>query len=362
MKKVLIIEYRQHNSVGGIETYVRNLIKVFKKEKWDITEIYLFKNRKKSDKVDEQLIEKSHLLKMALNGSKISFPEFIYMELSKLKIKKIDFSEYDLIINNVQTKFNFPKIYHNKIVQVQHWSDKYTKNFFKSLNKNLNVVLFDEINQKYIDLKKDTYTVALPYSEKIKKENENDAHIRKDLLYIGRLTRLQKNIPFLLKVSDHTIAPITVYGYGRLEKALIKKENIDYKGVLKSENLKNVLNKAKCFILVSNFEGFSFVLVESLSNGVPIIVRNTFPSAKFLVDNGKNGILVDKNTSAKEFAKIINNFYNKSPEEIEQYSKNCINFANKHLSYDTFQKKWTNIANTIVNKKSKFYQGKYILI
>ena len=91
-------------------------------------------------------------------------------------------------------------------------------------------------------------------------------------------------------------------------------------------------------ILYSKYEGFSFSLVEALSQGVPIIVKDTFLSASYLC-NKKTGLLLPKNTSVEEDIQLIKEFISMSDEQYHQYQINCINFYNKNLNMEIFTNK-----------------------
>ncbi len=51
---------------------------------------------------------------------------------------------------------------------------------------------------------------------------------------------------------------------------------------------KEIYAKAKAIILLSNFEGLPFVCLEALSCGCPIILLDSFTTAKFLVNSSHN--------------------------------------------------------------------------
>ncbi|MBO6072386.1 glycosyltransferase [bacterium] len=91
-------------------------------------------------------------------------------------------------------------------------------------------------------------------------------------------------------------------------------------------------------ILYSTHEGFSFSLVEALSQGIPIIVKNTYLSAPYLC-NEKTGLLLPKNTTIDDDIKSIKNFISMSDEKYYEYQINCLNFYNENLSMNIFNEK-----------------------
>ncbi|MBO6072382.1 glycosyltransferase [bacterium] len=92
-------------------------------------------------------------------------------------------------------------------------------------------------------------------------------------------------------------------------------------------------------ILMSNQEGFSFSLVQSLACGVPIVVRNTFINASYLTNNNQNGFLLNENLAVDEYATQIKKIYSIDENEYLQLCKNAYNFACKNLSQSEFANK-----------------------
>jgi glycosyltransferase involved in cell wall biosynthesis len=74
------------------------------------------------------------------------------------------------------------------------------------------------------------------------------------------------------------------------EQGLI--EQVHITGFLDSRGVASYLNAADVFVLGSHFEGWPTVVVEALATGKPIISTSVSATAE-LVDNGKNGYIVD---------------------------------------------------------------------
>lgn len=92
-------------------------------------------------------------------------------------------------------------------------------------------------------------------------------------------------------------------------------------------------------IVMSNYEGFSYSLVQALSYGLPIIVLDNYASAKFLVNNNKNGFLLSPNQSLDEYVKKIKDICAISNEQYLQLSLNAYQFAKENLSDKQFEEK-----------------------
>lgn len=176
---------------------------------------------------------------------------------------------------------------------------------------------------------------------------------RQKIVFLGRIA-VQKNIEALIEI-DKKINLIEFYGGAESEIELkykaILEQNHWYKGIAKNEQqIKDILLKYKFLIIYSTFEGFSFSLVEALSQGVPIIVKNTYTSAHFLCNN-KTGLLLPKNNSVAQDIDLIKKFISMSETKYHDYQLNCLKFYNQNLSLDLFNKKWMKIFDEYLTKK-----------
>ena len=125
----------------------------------------------------------------------------------------------------------------------------------------------------------------------------------KKIVAVGRLVP-QKNHKFLIKAFSlfhkiHTEYHLNIYGIGPLLdelQNLVKKLNlveyIHFKGFF--EEIHEQIKDAEQFILSSDFEGMPNALLEAMMMGLPCISTNCSGVPEFIED-GKNGILVDKN-------------------------------------------------------------------
>lgn len=102
----------------------------------------------------------------------------------------------------------------------------------------------------------------------------------------------------------------------------IKNNNLE--GYIKllgfKENPYNYLKQADVFISTSDIEGFSLVVAEALTLGLPVISTNT-DGPKEILDNDKYGMLIEKNTEAiyNALSKVISD--KKLIKELKEKSK-----------------------------------------
>ena len=180
--------------------------------------------------------------------------------------------------------------------------------------------------------------------------NENK---RSRIIFLGRLSE-QKNIDALIEINQQ-LKLIDFYGKANDDYSNSRMQQLItdgfYKGSIDGEEaLISVLSKYKFMILYSKYEGFPFSLVESLSQGLPIIVKDSFLSASYLC-NKKTGLLLPLNTSINEDIETIKKFISMSDEQYHQYQINCVNFYNENLNIDIFAKKWMKIFDQYLARK-----------
>ncbi len=126
----------------------------------------------------------------------------------------------------------------------------------------------------------------------------------KEIVAIGRLSP-QKNYPILFKaysqvVSEYPEYRLHIFGEGELRKELENlacelhiEDKVNMPGYV--TDIPERLQKAALYILPSNYEGMPNTLMEAMALGLPCIATDCDGGgAKFLLDSGKNGLLIPK--------------------------------------------------------------------
>lgn len=117
------------------------------------------------------------------------------------------------------------------------------------------------------------------------------------ILFVGRLVE-QKNIRLLIDAIADTEIQADIVGDGDLKESLInyahiKKSKVFFKGILDNDELVNIYNKYRVFVLLSTHEGNPKTLMEAMACGISVIGTNVI-GIKQLISHNKNGILVDQ--------------------------------------------------------------------
>jgi glycosyltransferase involved in cell wall biosynthesis len=113
------------------------------------------------------------------------------------------------------------------------------------------------------------------------------------------------------------------------------------------KNIYSYINKSKIFVLSSKREGFGYVLIEAMSQGLPVISTDTPFGPREILDDGKYGILVpmkDPEAMAKAMYELLTdekkyNYYaQKSLERAKYFSLDKMLSAYKKVILDLVKK------------------------
>ena len=94
--------------------------------------------------------------------------------------------------------------------------------------------------------------------------------------------------------------------------------------------------------MTSEYEGFGLVVAEAMSQGVVPVVYNSFESAKDLITDGYNGVLVERPFSVSSFTRKAQELMeNAEWHVLSQNSK----IASERFSVNTIVKDWYQLWN-----------------
>ncbi|MEX0661273.1 MAG: glycosyltransferase [Balneolaceae bacterium] len=134
------------------------------------------------------------------------------------------------------------------------------------------------------------------------------------ILYLSQV-RQSKGIDRMIKLAGYLSendlkAEISVYGEV-FDEAFIREIDvlpehvIKYKGVVKSEDVYDVLRKSDLMVLPTRYagEGYPGVIIEAINVMLPVMATK-MDSIKELIDHNKDGLLVDFKEEEKVFSEI----------------------------------------------------------
>lgn len=152
-----------------------------------------------------------------------------------------------------------------------------------------------------------------------------------NFLFAGRLTE-EKNIISLLEgyrsYRKMCSAPwdLNIVGTGPLKNSCGESPGVQMLGFIQPLDLPAVFEKARCFVLPSNFEPWGVVIHEAAAAGLPIIASNACGAATRFVVDGLNGYTISPHPTS--IGEALLRIANKSNSELEKMSRHSTALAN----------------------------------
>lgn len=120
---------------------------------------------------------------------------------------------------------------------------------------------------------------------------------RKNFLFIGDISNPRKNLLRICGAFSKVDANLTIVGKSRrsiytdrlLEK-IRSTRNIEYKGKIGDQQLRDTIKSCDALVLVSKFEGFGYAAIEANQNGLPVLGTTVGGTREML---GSNGVYVN---------------------------------------------------------------------
>lgn len=164
--------------------------------------------------------------------------------------------------------------------------------------------------------------------------------------FVGRLED-QKNPLLFIKIASEVLKSsknieFNVFGNGKLLNAVqdkIYNLKLSNKVFLHGErSLKYIFNNSHVLICTSEYEGFPYLFIQSISNGIPIITTDV-GGAQEVTDAGKIGLIFKKNNicPVKNYVQQLSNnpeTYKKISRAAQLLSKD---FCKDHMSQKTIR-------------------------
>jgi len=205
--------------------------------------------------------------------------------------------------------------------------------------------IIDEYND-YDNIHVIPHNIQKGLSKKVKKEN-------KTITMVARL-HPEKRISHAIEAFSKVIqtipdAKLEIYGAGDYESKLTAKikqlnlqQNVFLCGYTNKTNL--IYKKSLCTLLTSKFEGFSLTILESMTNGTPVISYDVNYGPSDIIVNGVNGYLIKPNKTILA-DKIINLL--KHPKLANEMGKNAKRYVFSNFNEKTIVNKWIDLFETL---------------
>lgn len=376
MKKITFLML--HLNYGGIEKQVTTLANELSKEyEVEIISLYDILSGESFYQLDDK-VKVKYIFNFGPNKDKIkdALKKFKLITLIKqlCKAVKILYTKYfglGKIIKNLNTdilissRIEFSKqIKRNDIITISQEhsfidNEKYIKKVRKSFKhiKYL-IVMTKGAKEKYDEWLKNEKikpeVIVIPNIIKENKSGKISNLNNRQIISVGRLEDVKDFYTLILVfsviVKKYPNYILKIIGEGSMREKLeeqIKKCNLQKNVILTGRRTENEINneliKSDVFVLTSKSESFSLVLCEAMNFGVPCIAFDVDVGPREIIQDGKNGFLIENrnvNLMIKKLDEILENIDKRKnmqvyAREISEkfYAKNVIEKWYKLFKY-----------------------------
>ena len=261
------------------------------------------------------------------------------------------------LFNNILSKYSKKDVLkigweHNH----PHGNMKYANKIAKSV-KNLDyLVLVSKNLQSLYQERLNNSKCKCVYIPNIVDENDKSSNLlSKNLVSVGRLSK-EKGFMDLLIIFNKILKKypdykLNIIGDGEEKEKLenyIKENNLEKNvimhGFQNKDYINNILLDSMVYLMTSFTESFGIVIIEAMSYGIPCVAFSSAEGAEELIENGKNGYLID-DRNIDEYVKKVE-FLMDNVKERKKMQNNCINKANEFLGKNVV-KKWFEILKGV---------------
>ena len=349
--KILFLGPNPKNS-GGIETFGRNLKKVFKEDLefltlyknknplWDVSDVHEIFQRNVMTRLTYRFFKRyiyNNYINKKINPDIIIYNTPQYLRYNKFKGKKV-LVQHQTIDRMLESNYYF-----NRDLQLIEYAKK-NIDIWVALSPANREELIKKLNLDPLKVIVIRHTSEIPI--KTKKKN-----INKNLIIISRLEnklkRLDLAIKAMVKLPEYTL---NIYGDGRDEgmlKDLIKElslTNVIFHG--RTNQVSEKLDGNSIFIMTSDSEGYGMTNIEAMRRGLPIVLRNKYTAASDIID--KNGILLGSEWNEEDYIEAIRTIYGNYGE----YNKESIKQGKKY-DFEVIEDQWKKLMESLMENRRK---------
>lgn len=373
MKKITFLML--HLNYGGIEKQVTTLANELSKEyEVEIISLYDILSGESFYQLDDKVRIK-YIFNFGPNKDKIkdALKKFKLITLINqlCKALKILYTKYfglGKIIKNLNTdilissRIEFSKqIKRNDIITISQEhsfidNEKYIKKVRKSFKhiKYL-IVMTKGAKEKYDEWLKNEKikpeVIVIPNIIKENKSGKISNLNNRQIISVGRLEDVKDFYTLILVfsviVKKYPNYILKIIGEGSMREKLeeqIKKCNLQKNVILTGRRTENEINneliKSDVFVLTSKSESFSLVLCEAMNFGVPCIAFDVDVGPREIIQDGKNGFLIENRNVDLMIERLDELLYNISLRRF--LGSNSYNVAKNYYSENIINK-WKNI-------------------
>lgn len=373
MKKITFLML--HLNYGGIEKQVTTLANELLKEyEVEIISLYDILSGESFYQLDDK-VKVKYIFNFGPNKDKIkdALKKFKLITLIKqlCKAVKILYTKYfglGKIIKNLNTdilissRIEFSKqIKRNDIITISQEhsfidNEKYIKKVRKSFKhiKYL-IVMTKGAKEKYDEWLKNEKikpeVIVIPNIIKENKSGKISNLNNRQIISVGRLEDVKDFhtliLVFSVIVKKYPNYILKIIGEGSMREKLeeqIKKCNLQKNVILTGRRTENEINneliKSDVFVLTSKSESFSLVLCEAMNFGVPCIAFDVDVGPREIIQDGKNGFLIENRNVDLMIERLDELLYNISLRRF--LGSNSYNVAKNYYSENIINK-WKNI-------------------
>lgn len=373
MKKITFLML--HLNYGGIEKQVTTLANELSKEyEVEIISLYDILSGESFYQLDDK-VKVKYIFNFGPNKDKIkdALKKFKLITLIKqlCKALKILYTKYfglEKIIKNLNTdilissRIEFSKqIKRNDIITISQEhsfidNEKYIKKVRKSFKhiKYL-IVMTKGAKEKYDEWLKNEKikpeVIVIPNIIKENKSGKISNLNNRQIISVGRLEDVKDFYTLILVfsviVKKYPNYILKIIGEGSMREKLeeqIKKCNLQKNIILTGRRTENEINneliKSDVFVLTSKSESFSLALCEAMNFGVPCIAFDVDVGPREIIQDGKNGFLIENRNVDLMIERLDELLYNISLRRF--FGSNSYNVAKNYYSENIINK-WKNI-------------------
>lgn len=192
------------------------------------------------------------------------------------------------------------------------------KIFYKNLKE---IICLTTTNSKIINQECNVISLVIPnqynYYHNNYYHNNNDTFT---IVSVGRLS-IEKGMDNFIRYADSLLKRgmnfnFEIYGEGQLKEDLqnlILNLDIADKVKIKAnvKDINEIFSGKIFYVNMSNYESFGMTLLEAMGNRVPVVAYSDLDGPKDIIQDGFNGILVDRNNLNEACDRLIKLFNDK---------------------------------------------------